>query len=90
MLWGQIIDHADSDEPGDERGEKPNADAGCDGPLIRLAGFGHAGSDRRENEDTFQSLTKNQNADIEDAGKRTGAMGQRVGSSGSRQSLPNE
>jgi len=65
----QVVENADRDSPGDERGDKPECDTQGDRtPKVFLGGAAKAGHDRGEDKNTFEALAEDEDGDIEDGG----------------------
>jgi hypothetical protein len=83
-------DNSDSDEPGDQSRAKRDTRAGRDRLSVRAFRAGHAGGDRRQHEDAFESFTKNKNTDIEKRDRRTRVRLGRIRRAMRRDSLPHD
>jgi hypothetical protein len=76
------------DEPGDQAGDECDTRADSNRPAMRAFRTGHARGDGRENENAFESLAKNQNADVEECDSRARVGLRRIGRAVRSESLP--
>src|SRR5207248_2580027 len=89
-VLAQLLHDSDGDKPGHKGGEESDGGAGHHRFAIISPWPRHTGGDGSQNENAFESLTENENTDIERGDGGGGVRSQRVGRTVGCDSLPDE
>ena len=78
------------DEPRDQTGDKRKSRAERDWPAMGAFSACHASGDRCQNQNTFQSLAKDENSNVQKRHSRAGVGSRRIGRPVCGNSLPHK